>query len=202
MEGRLFGMKTHLLGNVGKGPRQFQQGQAGFLFSGGCLLLLSHGRMTRGASTLFLLPGQSSPLTGILFCPMIGIGVRPLFFGGTRQFFPPLQFSVLSLVGSFPMNVFQNLGVCGGRGRVPLSGSTGFGLYFVQPGDFFLTGRFLFDAHHVWVERGSNCRTWRATLSTAPTPGLFSVSRLFPLEIRNRSTLGLFAHPVRKTCLL
>ena len=52
MEGRLFGMKTHLLGNVGKGPRQFHQGQAGLWFPG---FLLSHGRMTTGASALFLL---------------------------------------------------------------------------------------------------------------------------------------------------
>ena len=106
---------------------------------------------------------------------MIGIGVRPLFFGGTRQF------SVLSLVGGFLGDEFHNLGVCDGRGLVTLPGSTGFGLYFVQPGDFFLTGRFLFDAYHAWVERVSNCRTWRATLSTAPKPGLFSVSTLFPL---------------------
>ena len=124
MEGRLFGMKTHLLGNVGKDPRQFQQDQACFLFFGGCLLL-AHGRMTRGASTLFLFPGQGSPLTGILFRLMIGIGVRPLFLGGTRQFFPPFQLSVLSLVGGFPMNVFHNLGVCGGRGRVTLPGVDG-----------------------------------------------------------------------------
>ena len=32
--GQLFEMKTHLLSNVGKGPCQFLQGQAGFLFSG------------------------------------------------------------------------------------------------------------------------------------------------------------------------
>ena len=73
--------------------------------------LLAHGRMTRGASTLlFLLQGQSTPLTGILFRPKIGIGVRPLFFGGTRQFFPPLQFSVLSLVGVFLVNELQDDG--------------------------------------------------------------------------------------------
>ena len=45
-------MKTQLLGNVGKGPRQFHQGQAGLWFPG---FLLSHGRMTTGASALFLL---------------------------------------------------------------------------------------------------------------------------------------------------
>ena len=45
-------MKTHLLRNVGKGLRQFHQGQAGLLLAG---FLLSQGRMTTGASALFLL---------------------------------------------------------------------------------------------------------------------------------------------------
>ena len=44
-------MKAHLLRNVGKGPRQFHQGRAGFLLAG---CLLSHGWMTTGASALFL----------------------------------------------------------------------------------------------------------------------------------------------------
>ena len=44
-------MKAHLLRNVGKGPRKFHQGRAGFLLAG---CLLSHGWMTTGASALFL----------------------------------------------------------------------------------------------------------------------------------------------------
>ena len=103
--------------------------------------------MTRGASTLlFLLLGQSTPLTGILFRPKIGIGVRPLFFSGTRQFFPPLQFFVLSLVGGFLVNELQDVGFRRRWGAVTLPGSTGFGLYFgldlVQPPDLFLRGVF------------------------------------------------------------
>ena len=44
-------MKAHLLRNVGKGPRKFHQGRAGFLLAE---CLLSHGWMTTGASALFL----------------------------------------------------------------------------------------------------------------------------------------------------
>ena len=43
-------MKTHLQHNVGKGPCQFHQGQARFLFGG---FLLSHERMTTGPLAFF-----------------------------------------------------------------------------------------------------------------------------------------------------
>ena len=55
-------MKTHLLGNVGKGPGQFHQGHAGFGFG---RFLLAHGRMTTGASALFLL-GRRIRTEGLL----------------------------------------------------------------------------------------------------------------------------------------
>ena len=54
IKGRLFGMKTHLLGNVGKGPGQFHQGHAGLLFRG---FLLAHGWMTTGTSALLFFLG-------------------------------------------------------------------------------------------------------------------------------------------------
>ena len=131
--------RKHLVGNVGKGPRQFHQGQAGFFLFGG--FLLSHGRMTRGASTLlFLLLDQSTPFTCIIVRPMIGIGVRPLFFGGTSQFFPALQFSVVSLFGGFLVNEFQDVGFRNRWGAVTLPRLTGLGLYFVQPSYLFLRG--------------------------------------------------------------
>ena len=55
-------MKAHLVGNVGIGPCQFHQGKAGFLFGG---FLLAHGRMTTGASALFLL-GRRVRTEGLL----------------------------------------------------------------------------------------------------------------------------------------
>ena len=62
MEGRLVGMKTHLLRHVGKGPCQFHQGEGRFLFGG---FLLSHGRMTTGVWALFLL-GRCVRTEGLL----------------------------------------------------------------------------------------------------------------------------------------
>ena len=47
-------MKAYLLSNVGKGLRQFHQGQASFWLAGFFLLLL-HGWMTTSAPTMFLL---------------------------------------------------------------------------------------------------------------------------------------------------
>ena len=55
-------MKTHLLGNVGKGPGQFHQGHAGLGFGG---FLLAQGWMTAGASALFLL-GRRVRTEGLL----------------------------------------------------------------------------------------------------------------------------------------
>ena len=79
--------------------------------------------------------------------------------------------------------------------------SAGFGLDLVQPRDSFFTGRYSY-SYHAWVALESNYRTWLATLSTVPTRGFLCVSRLFRPEITSRPTLALFAHRVRKTCLL
>ena len=86
--------------------------------------------------------GPKHPVYGHTLPPYDRHWRTPIFFGGTRQFFPSLQFSVLSLVGGFRRR----------WGTVILPWSTGFGLYFhlylVQPPDLFFTGHFLFDAHH------------------------------------------------------
>ena len=108
-------MKTHLLGNVGKGPCKFHRGHASFGFG---RFLLAHGWMTTGASALFgrfLERGtQGTPFLGILFGSMVGIGVRPLLLGGAGQLFPPLQGSGLPLLGRFLLDEFQNVRVTGG----------------------------------------------------------------------------------------
>ena len=80
--------------------------------------------------------------------------------------------------------------------------SAGFDLYLVQPRHPFFTGRFSFSSHHAWVGLESNYRTWTATLSTALTRCVLCVSRFFLPEITSRPILALFAHRVRKTCLL
>ena len=80
MEGRLFGMKAHLMGNVGKGPGQFQQGQAGL---GLGRFLLARGRMTASASALFLL-GRRVRTEGLLTKgdPRHPVDVRSSLVGG------------------------------------------------------------------------------------------------------------------------
>ena len=89
-------MKTHLLGNVGKGPCQFHQGHAGFGFG---RFLLAHGRMTTGASALFLL-GRRVRTEGLL---TKGDPRHPVDVGS-------------SLVGGFLLDEFQNVRVTGGGG--------------------------------------------------------------------------------------
>ena len=179
MEGRLFGMKTHLLGNVGKGPRQFHQGQAGLWFPG---FLLSHGRMTTGASALFLL-GRRVRTEGLW---TQGDPSHPFDFGP-------------SLFRGFLVDELHDPCVIQRGWRV--TGPRSAGLDLVQPRDPFFTGRYFY-SYHAWVGLESNYRTWPATLSTARAPCVLCVSRLFPLEITSRPTLALFAHRVRKTCLL
>jgi len=138
-------MKTHLLRNVGKGPRQFHQGQTG-LSLGGFLLL--HRGVTTSTSRLFLFPGgaQGSPFPSILFCLMKGIGVCPLLLGGTGQHFPPLQFSVFLLLGGFLSDELHDTCIIHLGWRVTGPRSTGFGLDLVQPRYPFFTGRYL-DGH-------------------------------------------------------
>ena len=176
-------MKTNLLGNVGKGPCQFHQGQAGFWLGG---FLLAHGRMTTGASALFLL-GRRVRTEGLL---TRGEPRHPVDFGS-------------SLVGGFLMDELHDTRlVCRGW-RVTGPRSAGFGLDLVQPRDPFFTGRFVYSySYHAWVALESNYRTWLVTLSTGPTRGVLCVSRLFRPEITSRPTLALFVHRVRKTCLL
>ena len=174
-------MKTHLLRSVGKGPCQFHQGQAGFLFGG---FLLAHGRMTTGASALFLL-GRRVRTEGLL---TKGDPRHRVDFGS-------------SLFRGFLVDELQDPLVIQRGWRVIGPQSAGFGLDLVQPRDPFFTGRYSY-SYHAWVALESNYRTWLATLSTVPTRCVHSVSRLFPREITSRPTLALFAHRVRKTCLL
>ena len=172
-------MKTHLLSNVGKGPRQFHQGKAGCLFA---RFLLSHGWMTIPASALFLF-GSRVRTEGLLTkCDPS----HPVDFGS-------------SLFRCFLVNDLRDLCLIHVGWTVTSTWSAGFGLYLVQPPHPFFTGRFLFSSHH---RLESNYRTWPATLSTALTHCVLFVSRLFPPEITIRPTLGLFVHRVRKTCLL
>ena len=66
-------MKTHLLGNVGKGPGQFHQGHAGHMFGE---FLLAHGWMTSGESALFLL-GRRVRTEGLLVVVVDGtVGLK------------------------------------------------------------------------------------------------------------------------------
>jgi len=152
-------MKTHLLGNVGKGSRQFHQGQARILFG---RFLLAHRGMTTRASTLFgfgawLGGSQRAPFPGILLGSMIGIGVGPLRLGGTGQFFPPLQGSFLPLFRRFLVDELHNVGVGGRNGRGRGSRSVGFGLDLVRPSHPFLTFSWgYFYAYHAGVGRESN----------------------------------------------
>ena len=174
-------MKTHLLGNVGKGPCQFHQGHAGLLFGG---FLLAYGRMTTGASALFLL-GRRVRTEGLL---TKGDPRHPVDVGS-------------SLVGGFLLDEFQNVRVAGGGWGVTGPGSAGICQYLIQkPHPLFSFSRRYFHAYH--VVRESNYRTWQATLSTGPTRGVLYVSRLFRPEITSRPTPALFGHRVRKTCLL
>ena len=132
-------MKTYLLRNVGKGPRQFHQGQAGFLFAG---FLLSHGQMTTGKSAMILL-GSRVRTEGVL---TKGDPSHPVVFSSSlfRGF----------LVDELHDTRFIQLGW---RVTGPLS--VGFGLDLVQPPHPFFTGRFLLYSHHVWVALESNYRT-------------------------------------------
>ena len=141
MEGRLFGMKAHLMGNVGEGPGQFQQGQAGLGFG---RFLLAHGGMTtRAASFGFFLLGwrpQGPMLLGILFGAMIGIGTSPLLFGGTGQLFPPRLF--LPLFRRFLLDELHHVGITSGRRGVTGPRTTGIRLHLIQKPDpvFFFEG--------------------------------------------------------------
>ena len=175
-------MKTHLLRNVGKGPRQFHQGQAGFLLGG---FLLSHERMMTTALALFLL-GRCVRTEGLLTKgdPSHPVDSSSSLFCGF-------------LVDELQETRFIQLGW-----RVSGPRSAGFGLDLVQPPYPFFMGRFLFSSHHVWVALESNYRTWAATLSTALTRCVLCVSSLFLLELTSRPTVALFVHQVRKTCLL
>ena len=123
-------MKTHLLGNVGKGPGQFHQGHASLGFGG---FLLAHRWMTTGTSALLFFLGwgpQGASFLGILFGSMVGIGVRPLLLGRTGQLVPPRL--GLPLFGCFLLNEFQYVGVAGGRGGVTGSRSTGIRLHLIE----------------------------------------------------------------------
>ena len=120
-------MKTHLLGNVGKGPCQFHQGQAGFLFDG---FLLAHGGMTTGASALFLL-GRRVRTEGLLTK------------GNPRH---PVDFRS-SLVGGFLVDELHDTRILCRGWRVTGPRSVCFGLDLVQPRDpFFYGALFLFDS--------------------------------------------------------
>ena len=163
-------MKTHLLRNVGKGPCHFHQGQAGFFFG---RFLLAHGRMTTGASALFLL-GRRVRTEGLLTK------------GDPRH---PVDFRS-SLFGGFLVDELHDTRIVCRGWRVTGPRSAGFGLDLVQPRDPFFTGRFVYSySYHAWVALESNYRTWLATLSTVPTRCVHSVSRLFPREITSRPTL-------------
>ena len=167
-------MKTYLLG-------KFYQGQAGFLFGG---FLLGHGRMTTGASALFLL-GRRVRTEGLLTK------------GDPRH---PVDFRS-SLFGGFLVDELHDTRIVCRGWRVTGPRSAGFGLDLVQPRDPFFKGRYSY-SYHAWVALESNYRTWLATLSTVPTRCVLSVSKLFLPEITSRPTLALFVHRVRKTCLL
>ena len=176
-------MKTHLLCNAGKGPCQFHQGQAGFWFGG---FLLAHGRMTTGASALFLL-GRRVRTEGLLTK------------GDPRHL---VDFRS-SLVGGFLVDELHDTRIVCRGWRVTGPRSAGFGLDLVQPRDpFFYWASFNSYSYHAWVALESNYRTWLATLSTGPTRCVLSVSRLFRPEIKSRPTLALFVHRDRETCLL
>ena len=161
---------------------QCWEGQAGLLLTG---FLRSHGRMKTGASALFLL-GSRVRTEGLL---TKGDPSHPVDFSSSlfRGF----------LVDELHDTRFIQLGwsVTGPR-------SAGFDLYLVQPRHPFFTGRCLLSSHHAWVGLESNYRTWTATLSTALTRCVLCVSRFFLPEITSRPILALFAHRVRKTCLL
>ena len=123
-------MKTHLLGNVGKDPSQFHQGQAGFLFGG---FLLAHGRMTTGASaSLFL--GRRVRTEGLLTKgdPRHPVDFRSSLFRGF-------------LVDELHDPRFIQLGW-----RVAGPRLAGFGLDLVQPLCPFFTGRYIY-SYHAWV---------------------------------------------------
>ena len=129
-------MKTHLLRNVGKGPRQFHQGQSGFFLAG---FLLSHGRMTTGASALFLL-GSGVRTEGLL---TKGDNSHPVDLSSSlsRGFFVDERHDIR----------FIQLGwsVTGPR-------SAGFGLDLVQQPHPFFTGHFLFSLQNALVGLESN----------------------------------------------
>ena len=120
-------MKTHLLGNVGKSPCQFHQGQAGFLFDG---FLLAHGWMTTGASALFPL-GRRVRAEGLLTK------------GDPRH---PVDFCS-SLVGGFLVDELHDTRIVCRGWRVTGPRSVCFGLDLVQPRDpFFYGALLLFDS--------------------------------------------------------
>ena len=97
-------------------------GQAGLWFGG---FLLSHGRMTTGASALFLL-GRRVRTEGLLTK------------GDPRH---PVDFRS-SLVGGFLVDELHNVGVTGGRGCVTGPRSAGIRLHLIQKPHPFFTGRF------------------------------------------------------------
>ena len=175
-------MKTHLLRNVGKGPCQFHQGQARFLFGG---FLLAHGRMTTGAVALFLL-GRRVRMGGLL---TKGDPHRPVDFGS-------------SSFRGFLVNELCDPRIIQRGWRVTGPRTAGFGMDLVKPPHPFDTGRFFFF-------RTMPGLCWNPTIVLSWPPfrpyqhvASFCVSRLFLPEITSRPTLALFAHRVRKTCLL
>ena len=124
-------MKTHLLRNVGKGPRQFHQGQTGLLFAG---VFLLHGRMTTRASALFLF-GSRVRTDGLLTKgdPNHPVDVRSSLFSG------------------FLVNELHDLCLIRVGWTITCLRSAGLRLDLVQKPYPFFTGRFLFYSHYIWV---------------------------------------------------
>ena len=174
-------MKTHLLGNVRKGPCQFHQGPAGLLFGG---FLFSHGRMTTGTSALFLL-GTRVRTEGLLTKgdPSHPVDLSSSLFRGF-------------LVDELQDTRFIQLGW-----RVTGPQSAGFGLDLVQPPHPFLRAFFVFFAP---------CLACAGIqISYLDSHPFHRTNTLRPLrfktflpEITSRSILAPFVHRVRKTCLL
>ena len=152
-------------------PAPIPSGSGSFLFG---WFLLSHGRMTTGASALFVLGSR--------------VRTEGLLTKGDPSH--PVDFSS-SLFRGFLINELHDTRFIQLGWSATCTRSAGFGLYLVPPPHPFFTGRFLFSSHH-GLE--SNYRTWTATLSTVLTRCVLCVSRLFLPEITSRPTLALFVH--------
>ena len=116
---------------LGKGPCQFHQGQAGFLFG---VFRLPHGRMTTGASALFLL-GRRVRTEGLLTK------------GDPRH---PVDFRS-SLFGGFLVDELLDTRIVCRGWRVTGSRSAGFGLDLVQPRDPFFYAALFYGALFLFV---------------------------------------------------